>query len=171
MKSILIPGYMKLCLRLKMIDLRENKIRQLPSSLGRLKCLLVCLLSYNHISELPAGMLIFCYRFLIKYFHFNIIEFFIVKFLYIKIWSIFHLIKLFLKASENHNFSRLRKFSRYWKEFKVNSEKCPKIIRGHSHANFASYSKQASLPTGRDIKKSLYSPVIKHRISNLAGIF
>lgn len=35
--------------KLKMLDLRENKIAELPASLGELPNLLVALLSYNHL--------------------------------------------------------------------------------------------------------------------------
>jgi len=38
-----------------MLDLRENKISSLPSTIGRLSSLTVFLISHNHLKELPPG--------------------------------------------------------------------------------------------------------------------
>ncbi|XP_003379446.1 putative leucine Rich repeat-containing domain protein [Trichinella spiralis] len=40
--------------KLKMLDLRENKIQALPYSIGSLQCLLVLLCSYNHLRNVPC---------------------------------------------------------------------------------------------------------------------
>ena len=42
--------------RLKMLDLRENKIAYLPPTVGNLHSLTVFLISHNHLKEVPSGM-------------------------------------------------------------------------------------------------------------------
>lgn len=38
-----------------MIDLRENKIKELPVAIGKISTLSVCLLSKNHLTKIPQG--------------------------------------------------------------------------------------------------------------------
>jgi len=49
-----------------MLDLRENKITELPTVMSEMKCLSILLLSSNHLKAIPEGFLLNFLKIILK---------------------------------------------------------------------------------------------------------